>query len=60
MTEQKFLEYVRIQKSGLTNMFDAETVIRLSGDKLVKEDIMDIMKNYSKYQEKYSGSEEKK
>jgi len=47
--KKKFEEYVSIQKSGVTNMFDVPTVISLSGGTLDKADCLDIMKNYSKY-----------
>ena len=52
MTKEKFEDYVAVQESGVTNMFDVKTVKELSG--LEKEDIKDIMKNYSKYKEQYA------
>ena len=47
ITKEKFLDYVRVQESGVTNMFDTRAVIELSG--LEKEEVLDIMHNYSKY-----------
>lgn len=38
--------YVRVQESGVTNMLDLETVSSLTG--LTREEIMYIIKNYSK------------
>ena len=57
MTEEKFKTYLKVQNSGLTNMFDVNQVIAL-GEKfnnitLSKEDCLDIMKNYSKYQKEF-------
>lgn len=49
MTKEKFICYENIRKSGVTNMFDVNKVIELSGDILDKKDILDIMKNYKKY-----------
>jgi hypothetical protein len=52
--EEKFKKYVEIQESGETNMFDIKTVVLLSDGELDKEDCLDIMKNYSKYEEEFS------
>ncbi len=51
ITKEKFLAYVKVQKSGVTNMFAVNLVSELSG--LEKEEIFDIMKNYSKYAKAY-------
>ena len=53
MTKEKFLDYVRIQMSGVTNMFDVNCVCSLSKEGLTKEDCMDIMKNYAKYRKQW-------
>jgi hypothetical protein len=37
--------------SGVTNMFNVSMVVELSG--LTKEQIFNIMKNYSKYQKEF-------
>jgi hypothetical protein len=52
ITEEQFESYVRVQKSGVTNMFDLRNVIALTG--LNKEQIMEIMSNYGELEEKYS------
>ena len=49
--KEKFEKYVKVQNSGVTNMFDVATVCRLSG--LEREDAMDIMENYEELMEKY-------
>ena len=46
-----FMKYEDVRQSGVTNMFDVRNVTALTG--LNKEEIMYIMKNYSKLQEKY-------
>ena len=52
ITKEKFQAYLAVQKSGITNMFAVNTVIELSG--LTKEECLDIMKNYSKYQKEFN------
>ena len=49
--KEKFKAYVKVQKSGVTNMFDVKTVCSYSG--LEREDVMDVMKRYSELSEKY-------
>lgn len=53
MTKQKFDAYVKVQKSGRTNMFAVNVVSSLSG--LTKTEIIDIMTNYNKYHNSYAG-----
>lgn len=53
MTQEKFETYYAIQMSGVTNMFAIKTVIELSRDELMREDCLDIMKNYNKYKKEY-------
>lgn len=55
MNEEKFKAYLRVQRSGKTNMFDVNNVIMLSGGVLTKEDCADIMTNYRKYSKEYGG-----
>jgi hypothetical protein len=50
--KQDFLAYQEVQFSGVTNMFDAITVSKLSG--LSWDKIVDIMKNYSAYAKKWN------
>ena len=52
VTKEEFNRYVKVQKSGVTNMWDVRRVEQLSG--LDKATIMDIMKNYGKYKEEFS------
>jgi hypothetical protein len=51
ITKKEFEAYVKVQKSGVTNMWAVNIVCDLSG--LTKEQCLDIMNNYGKYQEKY-------
>lgn len=51
ITKQDFLKYVRVQRSGKTNMFDVVVVESLSG--LSRSKIIDIMKNYQDYREQW-------
>ena len=46
-----FINYVELQQEGCINMFDIKGVEELTG--LNKEQIMFIMKNYEKLEEKY-------
>ena len=52
ITKDQFTAYVRVQKSGVTNMFDVRNVTALTG--LNKNQIMEIMKTYGELEEKYS------
>ena len=52
ITEEQFESYVRVQKSGVTNMFDVRNVTALTG--LDKSQIMEIMKTYGELEEKYN------
>jgi hypothetical protein len=56
ITKEKFEDYVDVQQSGVTNMFNINNVVGLSG--LSRVDCLDIMKNYSKYKEEFGGEEE--
>ncbi len=51
VTKAEFESYVDVQESGATNMFAVNTVCELSG--LEKEKVLNIMKNYRTYKEKY-------
>lgn len=51
ITKEQFKSFVKVQKSGVTNMFDTKKVSELSGlDKLT---IMEIVRNYLMYKEKF-------
>lgn len=51
ITKDDFKAYVRVQKSGVTNMWAVDFVCQLSG--LTEKQCLDIMKNYAEYQKKY-------
>jgi len=52
---EKFEAFEEVRESGATNMFDLNMVEQLSG--LERDDILDIMKNYDKYQAEYKEEE---
>ena len=51
ITKDQFEAYVRVQNSGVTNMFDIRNVTALTG--LNKNQCVTIMENYSELEEKY-------
>tara|TARA_R100001163_G_C5042708_1_gene180532 strand:+ start:156 stop:332 length:177 start_codon:yes stop_codon:yes gene_type:complete len=51
ITKEDFESYVQVQMSGITNMFDVNTVSSLSG--LNRDQIVNIMKNYTELDNKY-------
>jgi|TARA_Y100000034_G_scaffold43202_1_gene52753 hypothetical protein len=55
--KEKFLAYEQVRQSGLTNMFHTAVVIELAEEltdiDLTREDIVDIMTNYSKYKKEF-------
>lgn len=57
VNREKFEAYVKVQRSGVTNMFAISTVTKVTmmvyGVELTKEDCLYIMKNYSILKEKY-------
>jgi hypothetical protein len=53
VARNKFLAYEMIRQSGVTNMWDVATVCRLSIDLLTEDDVVDIIKHYDYYVEKY-------
>ena len=52
ITKEQFTAYVRVQKSGVTNMFDIRNVTALTG--LNKEQCLEIMSNYGELDKKYN------
>jgi hypothetical protein len=52
ITKEQFTAYVRVQKSGVTNMFDLNNVTALTG--LDKNQCIAIMSNYGELDKKYS------
>ena len=55
ITKNEFQSYVSVQMSGVTNMFDVNTVGSISG--LSKAKIFDIMKNYEQYDKTFKVEE---
>ena len=53
MTKEKFLDYERIRRSGITNMFIVKNVLAASTAGLTDKDCFDIMDNYNKYKKEY-------
>ena len=53
ITKEQFQNYVQVQKSGVTNMFDLKYVEYLTG--LEREEILAIMKNYAILKDQYNG-----
>lgn len=51
ISKATFRTYLKVQKGGLTNMFDIGQVMRLSGGYLTRAQIVNIMRNYKKYEE---------
>ena len=51
ITKEQFEAYIRVQNSGVTNMFDIRNVTALTG--LDKNQCLEIMSNYSELEEKY-------
>lgn len=52
-TKEQFKDYVRIQMSGVTNMFCINNVINLSTTGLTTDICLYIMDNYEKLMEEY-------
>lgn len=53
ITKKQFESYMKVQKSGKTNMWDTRKVGKLS--KLTKEQCMETIGDYSELKEKYKG-----
>jgi hypothetical protein len=51
ITKEKFLKYLRVQRSGVINMLDIDNGTRLSG--LSEDDYTNIIWNYSKYSKEF-------
>jgi hypothetical protein len=51
ITKDKIQAYEDVRKSGVTNMFAVDTVMSMTD--LTREEIKDIMQNYSKYINKF-------
>jgi len=51
ISKESFLKYEELRLSGATNMFAVNIVMKATG--LTKEEVIDIMKNYTKYCDMY-------
>jgi len=51
ITKEKFLSYERLRRLGIINMFWISKVCELTG--LSREEVLEIMRNYSYYRNKY-------
>ena len=58
ITEEKYRTYEAVRRSGLTNMFDVRMVCELSD--LAHDEVLDIMKNYSRYKEEFETNMKKR
>jgi hypothetical protein len=58
ITKEKFEKYVEALDSGITNVFNVKKVCALSG--LTRDEVMDIMSNYGKYEHGNFAKEEVK
>ena len=58
ITEEKYRTYEAVRRSGLTNMFDVRMVCELSD--LAQDEVLDIMKNYSRYKEEFETNMKKR
>ena len=58
MTKGKFLAYLAVRDSGVTNMFDTRAVVKyakqFSGVTLDRKDCLEIMANFTKLKYEYS------
>ena len=54
ITKEMFEGYEAIRESGVTNMFNVTMVCKLSG--LKREEVLEIMENYSKYGEEFGSN----
>lgn len=57
ITEEQFLIYKRIQKSGVVNMMDTRGVLPMCGGKLNREDLNNIITHYKELTEIYKENE---
>jgi hypothetical protein len=56
MTKSKFIIFEKVRLSGLTNMYNVDSVRLISikyGEMLSVKECFDIMLNYDKYKQKY-------
>jgi len=53
ITKNDFIAYEEVRRKGKTNMLVISEVIRLSKYVLTKEKIIEIIKNYNSYSERF-------
>lgn len=51
MTKEKFESFVKVQASGICNMLDSRIVCEVGN--LTKDEHLDIIINYAKYEKEY-------
>lgn len=51
ITKEQFERYLKVQESGITNMFDIKAVMSLT--LLNEKQCLDIMHNYPKYKKRF-------
>ena len=56
ISKEQFISYEKIRKSGVTNMFDVNTVCAISG--LNRTECFEIMKTYNELENKYGGEKQ--
>lgn len=56
ITEDQFLIYLEIQRSGALNMFDVTGVVEIACGELTRKDVFYIMKNYHDLFNKYKSA----
>lgn len=52
-TKEQFEDYVKIRDSGITNMFDVQTIEDISFTQISKENCIYIMKHFEELAEEY-------
>jgi len=58
ITREQFQAYQRVQRSGVTNMFDVRRVIEEADGELARGDVIAIAQQYGRLMTKYGRSEE--
>ena len=55
ITKEKFQAYEKVRVGGKTNMFNVPEVVRLSKNKLTRDECIEIMSHYALLTEQYPG-----
>lgn len=56
VSKEKFIDYLHIQNTSLTNMFDTRAICNYSRKGLTREDITDIQLHYKEHCNEYKVS----